>query len=138
MPRTTKKLIEPNSVGVTDFCQTQGINEQLFRLELMQFMSDADTTKIVPFEVARTVAGTLSATKPALPQSQESPETPATQAIQPATESAPNQPQKPQNTDIVPKTPSTPIAQVQEQKPLPTALAELITASQETIELADL
>ncbi|MFM6135900.1 MAG: hypothetical protein ACKPCP_17395, partial [Sphaerospermopsis kisseleviana] len=140
MPRKATKTptIDTEIVYISDFCQTQGINEQIFRIELMQHLDDADTTKIVPFEVARTVAGTLSATNKALPQSQESPETHATQAIQPATESAQDQPQKPQNSDIVASNPSTPIAQVQEQKPLPTALAELITASQETIELADL
>ncbi|MFM6134409.1 MAG: hypothetical protein ACKPCP_09585 [Sphaerospermopsis kisseleviana] len=140
MPRKIKKTttIDTEIVNISDFCRTQDINEQIFRLELMQHLDDADTTKIVPFEVARTVASAIAATKSALPQSQESPETLTPQAIQPPTESAQNQPQKPQNSNIVASNPSTPVAQVQGQKPLPSALDELIASAEDDINLADL
>ena len=60
-------------------------------------------------------------------------------ALQTSTETAPEQPQNLPNSNIVASGSNTPSVPGQAQnKPLPTALTELIAASQETIELADL
>lgn len=144
MPRTTKKaaVIDPNMVSIADFCQSQGLNEQIFRLELMQYQEDADSTKIVSFEVAQVVASTLSATNKALPQTTEISENPTPQAIQPSPEPAPQEPQKPQNSDIVASAPSTPVVPGQGQNktgsPVPAALVEAVAKADEDIELFDL
>jgi hypothetical protein len=138
--KTTKTaVIDPNSVNISDFCASQGINEQIFRLELMQHLDDADSSKTCDFDVARTVASTITATKPALPQTQEIAESLTPSELQPAPETAQNQPQKPQNSDIVPNSPSAPVPQGQGQKTnLPTALDELIASAEDDINLADL
>ena len=139
MARTTKKtaIIDPNSVAITDFCQSQGINEQIFRLELMQHCDDADSTKTVAFDVATQVASTIQATSKALPQTIETPENPTPQELQPSQETAAEQPQKPQNTFMVassPKAISAPATGPQ----VPTALTEFIAKAQDDIELFDL
>lgn len=148
MPRTTKKtaVIDPNMVSIAEFCQSQGINEQIFRLELMPHLDNADSAKVVEFDLARTVAEQITASKAALPaQTSNTTETTAKaetitpSTLQPAPEIAPEQPQKPQNSLQVTSGTNSPITPGQAQnKPLPTALTELIAASQENIELADL
>jgi hypothetical protein len=141
MPRRTTKtaVIDPNSVNIAEFCASQGINEQIFRLELMQYQEDADSSKVCDFDVARTVADQLAATSKALPETTEIAETITPQELQPAPETATEQPQKPQNSHIVASAPSSPIAQGQAPKTnLPSALEELIKSAEETIELADL
>jgi hypothetical protein len=141
MPRTTKKtaVIDPNAVNIADFCASQGLNEQIFRLELMQHLDDADSSKVVSFDVARTVADQLAATTKTLPETTTTAENLTPSALQPAPETATEQPQKPQNSDIVASAPSSPIAQGQAPKTnLPSALEELIKSAEETIELADL
>lgn len=139
--KTTKTaVIDPNSVSIADFCQSQGINEQIFRLELMQFVDNADSTKTVNFDVAQQVASTIQATSKALPQTIETTENLTPQELQPAPPLATEQPQKPQNSSIVgnaPKAISSP-EQPATGSNLPTALQELIQESEEVIELADL
>ncbi|MTJ56061.1 hypothetical protein FJR38_27165 [Anabaena sp. UHCC 0253] len=137
--RTSKKtaVIDPNSVSIADFCQSQGINEQIFRLELMQHLDNADSAKTVKFDVAQTVASTIQATSKALPETTATPENLTPQAIQPAQETATGEPQKPQNSSIAASTPkaiSSPVTGAN----IPTALEELIQESEEVIELADL
>ena len=139
MPRKSTKTatIEADLVNISDFCTSQGINEQIFRLELMQHLDDADSTKTCAFEVAQTVATSLTATTKALPQNLETPENQIPQAIQPSQETASEQPQKQQNSSLVGNTPkaiSTPPAGSQ----VPTALSEFIAKSQDDIELFDL
>ncbi|MBO1054584.1 MAG: hypothetical protein HEQ25_22125 [Dolichospermum sp. DET73] len=137
--RTTKKtaVIDPNYVSIADFCQSQGINEQIFRLELMQHCDDADSTKTCDFSVATQVASTIQATSKALPQNIETPENLTTEALQPAPPLATEQPQKPQNSSIVGNTPKA-ISSPATGANIPTALEELIQDAQENIELADL
>ncbi|MTJ56081.1 hypothetical protein FJR38_27265 [Anabaena sp. UHCC 0253] len=137
--RTSKKTatIDPNSVAITDFCQSQGINEQIFRLELMQHCDDADSTKTVKFDVAQTVASTITATSKALPQNIETPENLTPQELQPAPPLATEQPQKPQNSSIATSTPKA-ISSPATGGNIPSALQELIQESEEVIELADL
>lgn len=141
MPRSTKKTatIDANMVSIAEFCASQGINEQIFRLELMTYLDNADSAKVCDFDVARIVASNITTTSKALPETIETPENLTPQGLQPSTEPAQNQPLKPQNSDIVASTSKAPVVQGQPpNKPLPTALTELIAASQETIELADL
>ncbi|MBS3030836.1 MAG: hypothetical protein HCA26_00180 [Dolichospermum sp. DET66] len=105
--RTTKKtaVIDPNSVSIADFCQSQGINEQIFRLELMQYQEDADSTKTVNFDVAGQIQAAIQATSKALPETIETPENLTPQALQPAQETATGEPQKPQNSSIATSSP---------------------------------
>ena len=138
MATRTKKTatIDPNSVAIADFCQSQGINEQIFRLELMQYQEDADSTKTCDFAVAQSVASTITATNKALPQQPEPLETLTPQDLQPSQETAQPEPQKPQNFGMVAsgsKAISSPAG-----SQIPTALSEFISKSQEDIELFDL
>jgi hypothetical protein len=142
MPRKSTKTatIDADLVNISDFCQSQGINEQIFRLELMQFVDDADSTKTCAFDLANSVATTIQNLQPALPQNLEVPEIPETivpQELQPSQETASEVPQKPQNNAIVgnsPKTLSTPPAGAN----IPTALTEFVAKAQDDIELFDL
>ena len=139
MATRTKKtaVIDPNSVAIADFCQSQGINEQIFRLELMQHCDDADSTKTCDFAVAQQVAASIQATSKALPQQPETLETLTLQELQPAQETAQPEPQKPQNSAMatsIPKAISAPAT----GSNVPTALTEFINKSQEDIELFDL
>lgn len=141
MARSSKKIavIDPNMVNITDFCQSQGINEQIFRLELMQHCDDADSTKTVNFDVANQVASTIQATSKALPQTIENHQNLTTPELQTATEPATEQPQKPQNSSIAASTPKEVATSPNGQNnPVPTALQELIQESEEVISLADL
>ena len=134
-------VIDPNMVSITDFCQSQGINEQIFRLELMQHCDDADSTKTVKFDVAQTVASTIQATSKALPQTIETTETVTPQELQTAPPLATEQPQKPQNSGMVASGNSSQVSapgQTATGANIPTALEELIQDAQENIELADL
>ena len=139
--KTTKTaVIDPNSVAIADFCQSQGINEQIFRLELMQHLDNADSAKVVAFDVAQQVASTIQATSKALPQQVEPLENLTPQALQPSQETATEQPQKPQNSSIATSTPkaiSSP-GQTATGGNIPSALAEYISKSQDDIELFDL
>ena len=135
MATRTKKtaVIDPNSVAIADFCQSQGINEQIFRLELMQYQDNADSTKTCDFSVAQGVAAVLLSQSKTLPSS----ETLTTEALQPTTETAADEPQKPQNSAMatsIPKAISAPATGGN----IPTALQELIQESEDVIELADL
>jgi hypothetical protein len=144
MPRTPRKpvtaTIDPNLVNISDFCQSQGISEQIFRLELMQHCDDADSTKTCAFDLATSVASTIQNSQPALPQNleiQEIPENLTPQELQPSQELASEEPQSPQNSSLVgnaPKSLSTPPAGSQ----IPTALTEFINKSQDDIDLFDL
>ena len=138
MATRTKKTatIDPNSVAIADFCQSQGINEQIFRLELMQYQEDADSTKTCDFAVAQSVASTITATNKALPQQPEPLETLTPQDLQPSQETAQPEPQKPQNTSMVASVPKA--ISTSAGSNIPTALEELIQDAQENIELADL
>ena len=136
--KTTKTaVIDPNSVAIADFCASQGINEQIFRLELMQFVDNADSTKTVAFDVAGQIQATITATNKALPQQLENPETLTTEALQPTTETAADEPQKPQNSGMVASIPKA-LNKPATGGNIPTALSELINKSQEDIELFDL
>lgn len=139
--KTTKtSVIDPNSVAIADFCASQGINEQIFRLELMQYQDDADSTKTCDFDVANQVASTITATTKALPQQVETTENLTPQELQPSQETATEEPQKQQNSSLVGNTPkaiSSP-GQPANGSNIPSALAELIQESEEVIELADL
>lgn len=140
MPRTRKPVtatLDPNLVNVSDFCLAEGLNEQVFRLELMQSTENADSLKFISPDVATSVAISLAATTKALPTTQEIPETIAPQDLQPPTETASEVPQKPQNSSLVgnsPKSLSTPPAGAN----LPTLLDELLEESEDVIQLADL
>ena len=151
--RTTKKTatIDPNSVAIADFCQSQGINEQIFRLELMQHLDNADSAKVVEFSVAQTVANFLTATKPALPsqpqqqlepqETQINSENQSQQGTETATVTATDEPQKPQNSFLATSGNSSQVSapgQTTTGSNIPTALEELIQDAQENIELADL
>lgn len=135
--KTTKTaVIDPNSVAIADFCASQGINEQIFRLELMQYQEDADSTKTCDFSVAQGVAAALLSQAKTLPSS----ETLTPQELQPSQETATEEPQKQQNSSLVGNTPkaiSSP-GQPANGSNIPSALAELIQESEEVIELADL
>lgn len=133
MPRP-KKTIDLNSVNIADFCHSQGINEQIFRLELMAHSDNADSLKDCGFDIAQEIASLLVAPKSALSESQESPENLATQGLQPSPQPAPEQPQKPQNAPIVAAAPSA------ISKPASAAdpIQELLIESEEYIELVDL
>lgn len=140
--KTTKTaVIDPNSVSIADFCASQGINEQIFRLELMQHLDNADSTKIVAFDVANQVASTITATTKALPQQVETTENLTPQELQPSLETAAEQPQKPQNSSIATSGNSSQVSatgQPANGSNIPTALQELIQESEDVIELADL
>lgn len=132
--KTTKtSVIDPNSVAIADFCASQGINEQIFRLELMQYQEDADSTKTCDFSVAQSVAAVLLSQAKTLPSSENL----TTEALQPTTAPAADEPQKPQNSPIVASTPKA-ISAPATGSQLPTALSELVAKSQEDIELFDL
>jgi hypothetical protein len=147
--RTTKKTatIDPNSVAIADFCQSQGINEQIFRLELMQHCDDADSTKTCDFGVATQVASTIQATSKALPQTIETPESITPQELQPSQETAqPQENSTGQNIPVSSKIATTHTAQGIEtaaksgnaKGTVPTALTEFIAKAQDDIELFDL
>jgi hypothetical protein len=136
--KTTKTAtIDPNSVAIADFCQSQGINEQIFRLELMQHLDNADSAKVVAFDVATQVSSTIQATSKALPETTATPENPTPQAIQPAPPLATQEPQKPQNSSIATSTPKA-ISTTATGSQVPSALSEFISKAQDDIELFDL
>jgi hypothetical protein len=140
MPRTAKKptaTIDPNLVNISDFCLSEGINEQIFRLELMQFVDNADSLKYITPDVASSVAISLTTTQPALLPTQEIPETIAPQSFEPSQETATEVPQKPQNNAIVGNTPNS-LNKPPAGANVPTLLDELLEESEEVIELADL
>lgn len=134
MPRP-KKTIDLNSVNIADFCHSQGINQQIFRLKLMAYSDNADSIKDCGFDIAQEVASLLAATKSALPQSQEMPETLTPQGLQPSPQPAPEQPQKTQNAPMVASANST----ISKPASAPEdAIQELLIESEEYIELVDL
>lgn len=136
--KTTKTAtIDPNSVSIADFCTSQGINEQIFRLELMQHCDDADSTKTVNFDVANQVLATIQATTKALPETTATPENLTQSELQPSQKTAAEQPQKPQNTDMV-ASGSKAISSPATGSQVPTALTEFIAKAQDDIELFDL
>jgi hypothetical protein len=136
--KTTKTTaIDLNMVAIADFCQNQGINEQIFRLELMQFMDNADSTKICDFDVANQILSNIQATSKALPEAIETTENLTPTGLEPSQETAAEQPQKPQNSSIVGNAPKSISASATGQS-IPTALSEFIAKSQEDIELFDL
>lgn len=133
MPRP-RKPIDLNSINIAEYCHSQGINEQIFRLELMALSDNADSIKDVDFNVAEEIASNITASNKALPESQEMPETLAPQGLQPTPQPAPEQPQKPQNAPIVASAPST----ISKPASAPDAIQELLIESEEYIELVDL
>jgi len=136
--KTTKTAaIDLNMVSIADFCQNQGINEQIFRLELMQFMDNADSSKICDFDVANQILSNIQAASKALPEVTPKPENLTPTDLQPSQETAAEQPQKPQNSSIVGNAPKSISASATGQS-IPTALSEFIAKSQEDIELFDL
>lgn len=136
--KTTKTAaIDLNMVSIADFCQNQGINEQIFRLELMQFMDNADSTKICDFDVANQILSSIQATSKALPEAIETPENLTPTDLQPSQETAADEPQKPQNSSIATSSPKA-ISNPATGQSIPTALTEFIAKSQEDIELFDL
>jgi hypothetical protein len=141
MPRTAKKpataVIDPNLVNIADFCLSEGINEQIFRLELMQFVDNADSLKFITPDVASSVAISLTTTQPALLPTQEIPETIAPQSFEPSQETATEVPQSPQNSSLVGNTPKA-ISSPATGANIPSLLDELIQESEEAIGLADL
>jgi hypothetical protein len=138
MVRTKKTaVIDPNSVAIADFCQSQGINEQIFRLELMQHLDNADSAKVVAFDVATQVASTIQATSKALPETTATTENPTPQELQPSQETAQVTGDQPQNSLQV-ASGSKAISTSATGSQVPTALEELIQESEEVIELADL
>jgi hypothetical protein len=139
MPRTTKKTatIEPDLINITDFCQSQGINEQIFRLELMQHLDDADSLKFISPDVASQVSISLTTTQPALPQivdQVEIPENLTPQELQTTQETAT---EVPQNNAIVGNTPNS-LNKPPAGANIPTALTEFVAKAQDDIELFDL
>jgi hypothetical protein len=152
MVRTKKTAtIDPNSVEIAAFCQSQGINEQIFRLELMQHLDNADSAKVVEFSVAQTVANSLASvakTLPSQPQQQLEPqetqinsESQTETALQPATATATGDQQKPQNSSIATSGNSSQVSapgQTATGATVPTALTEFIAKAQDDIELFDL
>jgi hypothetical protein len=146
--KTTKTaVVDPNMVTIADFCQSQGINEQIFRLELMQHCDDADSTKTVAFDVANQVASTIQATSKALPQTTETTENLTQSELQLSQETAQNIGDSTrQNIPVSSKIATTHTTQGIEtaaksantKGTIPTALQELIQESEEVIELSDL
>ena len=144
MPRTPRKpvtaTLDPNLINIADFCLAEGLNEQIFRLELMQFVDNADSLKYITPDVATQVATSTQSTSKALPQNLdqvENPETIAPQSFEPPTETASEEPQSPQNSSIATSTPkaiSSPVTGAN----VPTALTEFINKSQDDIDLFDL
>jgi hypothetical protein len=142
--KTTKTaVIDPNSVSIADFCQSQGINEQIFRLELMQHCDDADSTKTCDFGVAQSVAAVLLSQSKTLASSENL----TTEALQPAQELAqPQENSTSQNSPVGSKIAITQTGQAlgtstksgNAKGTVPSALTELIQESEEVIELADL
>jgi hypothetical protein len=141
MPRTAKKpataVIDPNLVNIADFCLSEGISEQIFRLELMQHCENADSLKYITPDVASSVAISLTTTQPALLPTQEIPETIAPQSFEPSQETATEVPQKPQNSDMVASTPNS-LNKPPAGANVPTALTEFVAKAQDDIELFDL
>jgi hypothetical protein len=146
--KTTKTaVIDPNSVAISDFCQSQGINEQIFRLELMQHLDNADSAKVVNFDVAQTVANSLASVAKALPsqpkqqlepqETQTNSESQTETALQSATETATGDQQKTQNSSIATSSPKA-ISSPATGATVPTALTEFIAKAQDDIELFDL
>jgi hypothetical protein len=124
-------------VAIADFCQSQGINEQIFRLELMQHLDNADSAKVAAFDVAQQVASTIQATSKALPQTIETTENLTQSELQLSQETATEQPQKPQNSSIATSSPKA-ISTTATGATVPTALTEFIAKAQDDIELFDL
>ena len=144
MPRTPRKTvtatIDPNLINIADFCLAEGLNEQIFRLELMQHLDDADSTKTCAFDLATSVASTITAPQAALPQivdQVKNPENLTPQELQPAQETAAEQPQKQQNSSLVGKSPNA-LNKPPTGTAIPSLLDELIQESEEAIDLADL
>jgi hypothetical protein len=136
--KTTKTAaIDLNMVSIADFCQNQGINEQIFRLELMQFMDNADSSKICDFDVANQILSNIQAASKALPEAAPNPQNLTPTDLQPSQETAADEPQKPQNSSIATSSPKSISASATGQN-IPTALTEFIAKSQEDIELFDL
>jgi hypothetical protein len=136
--KTTKTAaIDLNMVSIADFCQNQGINEQIFRLELMQFVDNADSSKICDFDIANQILSNIQATSKALPEAIETPENLTPQELQPSQETAAEQPQKPQNSSIATSSPKA-ISNPATGQNIPAALSEFVAKSQEDIELFDL
>jgi hypothetical protein len=103
----------------------------------MQHLDDADSTKSINFDLANSVASTITTTQPALLPTQEIPETIAPQSFEPSQETATEVPQKPQNNAIVGNTPNS-LNKPPAGANVPTLLDELLEESEEVIELADL
>ena len=139
MARKTAKTaaIDLNMVSIADFCQNQGINEQIFRLELMQYQEDADSSKICDFDVANQILSNIQATSKALPEAIETTENLTPTGLEPSQETAADEPQKPQNSSIATSSPKA-ISNPATGSQVPTALTEFIAKSQEDIELFDL
>jgi hypothetical protein len=141
MPRTPRKpvtaTIDPNLIDIADFCSSQGISEQIFRLELMQHCDNADSLKFISPDVASSVAISLTTTQPALPQTTQEPENLTPQSFEPSQETASEQPQKPQNSSIATSTPKA-ISSPATGANIPTALTEFVSKAQDDIELFDL
>jgi hypothetical protein len=143
MPRTRKPVtatLDPNLINIADFCLSEGINEQIFRLELMQHLDNADSLKFISPDVASSVAISIQNLQPTLPQIVEPveiPETIAPQELQPPTETASGSPQSPQNSDMVASTPNS-LNKPAAGANIPTLLDELIQESEDVIQLADL
>jgi hypothetical protein len=136
--KTTKTAaIDLNSVAIADFCQNQGINEQIFRLELMQFMDDADSSKICDFDIANQIASNIQATSKSLPEATETTENLTPTGLEPSQETATDEPQKPQNSFLAASSPKA-ISAPATGSQVPTALTEFIAKSQDDIELFDL
>ena len=139
--KTTKTaVIDPDLIDIADFCTAQGINEQIFRLELMQFVDNADSAKVVAFDLATSVASTITAPQAALPQIVDQVKTPENltpQELQPSQETAAEVPQKQQNSSIATSSPKA-ISNPATGGTVPTALTEFINKSQDEIELFDL
>lgn len=130
-------VIDPNSVDIADFCSSQGINEQIFRLELMQHCDNADSLKFISPDVASQVATSIQSTSKALPQTTQEPENLTPQSFEPSQETASEVPQKPQNSDMVASTPNS-LNKPPTGTAIPSLLDELIQESEDVIELADL
>jgi hypothetical protein len=103
----------------------------------MQFMDNADSTKICDFDVANQILSNIQATSKALPEAIETTENLTPTGLEPSQETAAEQPQKPQNSSIVGNAPKSISASATGQS-IPTALSEFIAKSQEDIELFDL
>ena len=103
----------------------------------MQHLDNADSAKVVAFDVAQQVASTIQATSKALPETTTTPENLTPQELQPSQETATEQPQKPQNTSMVASSPKA-ISTSATGSQVPTALTEFIAKAQDDIELFDL